>query len=129
MSLCTCPAPDHLRHYAEGRLDPLQHEVIDAHLDSCPGCLRRVEELDDKGHASFPHLMPLPAQATTEGPDFCRLVATVKNLPAGQEAPPPFSALVAALSARGYDLLAPVGAGGMGRVYKAEHRRMKRTVA
>src|SRR5260370_41623439 len=112
MNLCTRRGPDHLRHYAEGRLDQLQHEVIDAHLDSCPDCLRQVEELDEQGRASFPHLIPLPTQVTTEGPDFWRLVATVKKLPSGRDDPPPFGALASALSARGYDLLGPAGAGG-----------------
>jgi formylglycine-generating enzyme required for sulfatase activity/tRNA A-37 threonylcarbamoyl transferase component Bud32 len=139
MNRCTCPGPEQWRQYAEGRLDQAHHEALDEHLDDCPDCLKAVEALDERGATVFSLLRtPAPPEPTFEGPAFQRLVARAKGLaPAtGGEVPAPAAegdgleeALARELAARGYALLGPVGAGGMGRVYKGEHRRMKRAVA
>src|SRR4051794_22892452 len=119
MNLCTCPAAQQLRDYVEGRLDPAGHEAVEGHLDQCAECLRAVETLDERGPAPFPYLGGGPGTPPGfDSPDFRRLVARAKAL-SGPEGSAALSeaALAAALEQRGYRLLGPLGAGGMGRVY------------
>jgi formylglycine-generating enzyme required for sulfatase activity/tRNA A-37 threonylcarbamoyl transferase component Bud32 len=184
MSPCTCPAPDELRHYVEGRLALPAHEAIDEHLEECPACRQAVATLDGSASTPLPELRaPLPADPAFDSPLFRRLVACAKELdrlPPSAGAPPQTAgqlvadlagcgllsaadaslaanaeesaeALASALVERGrltayqarealagrvrglvlgpYLLLEPLGAGGMGRVFKARHTRMNRTVA
>lgn len=61
----------------------------------------------------------------TEEPTCLRIVESLQNLPPDEapEAESPFR------SVREYELLNPIGKGGMGDVYKARHRRLDRIVA
>jgi serine/threonine protein kinase/formylglycine-generating enzyme required for sulfatase activity len=128
MIAVTCPPPERLTDYVQGRLESAAHEAIDGHLDDCPACRTLVETIDRTSPASFASLgTPLPQQPLDD-PALRRLVIRVKAIVPGT---PPLDATMPILgtSLGNYELLAPLGTGGMGRVYKARHRRMNRTVA
>jgi anti-sigma factor RsiW len=43
----THPAPERLRAFGLGRLDPPETDGVAAHLAGCPGCTRALEALPD----------------------------------------------------------------------------------
>src|SRR5262245_33536869 len=40
-----CPSADQLRHLLDGGLSDKEQAELIAHLDTCPGCQQRLEEL------------------------------------------------------------------------------------
>jgi len=70
----------------------------------------------------------LVAERPKDGEAFAKLLIERKKLTAFQAAEI-LAGRAQRLSMDEYVLLAEIGAGGMGQVYKAQHRRMKRTVA
>ncbi len=120
MIAVTCPPPSRLSDYVRGRLELAPHEAIDAHLDDCADCRALVETLDRETPAPLNGLTTPAPDADLDEPTFRRLVERVKAIVPGSD-------IGSVLG--NYELLAPVGAGGMGRVYKARHRRMNRIVA
>jgi serine/threonine protein kinase len=124
MNAIDCPNRDRLTDYVSGRLDLGAHSAVEAHLDSCPDCQATADALDGVTAAAFPRLREVPPpDPTLEDPAFRRLVAEVKAFASDASTLPEGAVL------GNYELLAPLGAGGMGRVYKARHRRMNRVVA
>jgi formylglycine-generating enzyme required for sulfatase activity/tRNA A-37 threonylcarbamoyl transferase component Bud32 len=121
MTPSLCPASERLHEYVHGKLDRATHEHVEQHLDACTACQAAVETLDDLARSSSSvWRRPVPA-ATSSDPALAPLVARVKALhPAGP-------CLPATLG--NYVLLELLGTGGMGQVFKAEHRRLKRLVA
>src|SRR4051794_40085952 len=84
MTAATCPPPDQLAGYVQGRLDPSSHDAIDGHLDTCAACQQPVGELD---HDSCPALAVGAAAPAAEEPDptFRRLVECVKGFGAPRD--------------------------------------------
>jgi serine/threonine protein kinase len=130
MNVCECPSEHLLRDYLGGRLDRGTHEAIDDHLDACTACTSTADGLEHVVHASFPCLNgPAPADARPTDASFRQLVDRAKALgaglpPANGEAGPGEGTVLG-----NYVLMEPIGGGGMGRVFKARHRLMKRLVA
>src|SRR5262249_25909006 len=134
MNECLCPSQAQLEGYVCGKLDAGTHGVIDNHVDACPTCQRTVETLDGLAQTAFPFLQQAVGQKLSlDDPPLRHLAEQVKELgcqPAhsGREAVAEAGKTVPTVLGN-YELLEPIGAGGMGRVFKAYHRRMKRLVA
>jgi serine/threonine protein kinase len=123
-----CPEKAQLEGYLLGTLDPDGNAIVDEHLDSCTACLSALETLDPTMHSVTAGLRRAALlQPQTEDPAFESLVEKVKAL--GGQPPPVDPPIAAGLVLGSYAVGEPIAAGGMGQVYKAEHRLMKRLVA
>jgi formylglycine-generating enzyme required for sulfatase activity len=126
MNTSTCPAAEVLRAYLLGELDAAGDESVDFHMEDCGPCQAALDALDRDVNAVFAGLRPAPVSAGIDDPLLRRLADRAKGLGPGRHEA---SALVPGSILGNYLLLEALGAGGMGRVYRAEHRRMKRQVA
>lgn len=117
----TCPERDTLEAYLLGHVDD---DALDAHLDTCSDCQAALDRMDADAYRPFQCLRESAAAPTDwQQPTYQHLVAQAKAIPT--------LPLHADVTTRigNYLLLEPLGEGGMGRVYKAMHQRLKKTVA
>src|SRR5689334_6479368 len=104
--MSTCPTHEQLSRLALGTLPPDQIDWIASHIDRCGTCEREMDRLD------------------------AREDALLANLRSGGAASSSHAAAVTPGTALGdYVIEEAIGAGGMGQVFRASHRRMKRDVA
>jgi serine/threonine-protein kinase len=132
MNVCTCPDRGILRAYLLGDLEPASELALDEHLENCSDCQATLDVLDGDVNAAFASLRQTPAPTGPDDTVVRRLAEQVKEL--GRDGFRPGGTAETLLPDPGqvlgnYRLLELLGAGGMGRVFKAEHRRMKRQVA
>jgi eukaryotic-like serine/threonine-protein kinase len=108
------PSADQLRAFAHGRLSASAMADVESHVANCDECCRQLQNVPDDT------LVQLAREAATFG------FRQELSQPATQSPPaiPPELA-----EHPRYRVLSLVGTGGMGAVYKAEHRLMERLVA
>jgi serine/threonine protein kinase len=137
-----CPGRDDLSAFHVGNLPAADLDAIARHLHDCPRCGDTLDRLSDTADPLLTELRkPAPASALSEAERRRsaalaeRAAGQVRTAYPGPQSTAAESPAAAALpdpqpaSLGQYDLLAKVGAGGMGQVFKARHRLMNRVVA
>ncbi len=149
-----CPAPQELSDFALGKLPEDRSESVAHHLEECPPCQATLTSLDSASDTLVSELQkPFAADPVEQQAECRQAVAQIKTMVslsaagdadsqsqhtadthASDAAQPAAATSPAPKTVEGrvfgeYTVLDRLGAGGMGEVFKARHRRMNRIVA
>jgi serine/threonine protein kinase len=138
MSPNLCPRDDVLREFALGRTDLRQGNAIAEHVETCPACLGRLEELDASQDELIEQLQRLDTMATVvhrSQEPWAEAVLSYAAAPAGVQVAVDAGRDLARRLREGpvrvdrFELRAELGVGSFGYVFQAWDPRLERVVA
>jgi serine/threonine-protein kinase len=113
------PSMEQLERLLADEFPPGSREPLEAHVNGCDECLARLEKLQRPHSAGLGLLVDLLVRPPADMIDR----AGEPSVDAGVSTPAGLPSFA------GYEVLARVGGGGMGEVFKARHLRTNRIVA
>jgi len=116
------PSVERLRTFGLGQLNEAEASAIEEHVSHCEPCCRTLADVRSD---TFVDVLRSSIQATPANP----ATEAQTQAPDSPTALPPLGLPPELSDHPRYRVLALLGAGGMGAVYKAEHRLMERVVA
>lgn len=132
MNSDSCPSPETLRSFVHCSLSEREADQIGEHLEGCATCEKTVSGMESGHDTVAEHIRKVAAEPSYAHEPECRRLMNSLLLgeafaPISAPAVPP--ELQENQLLRDYQIVGKIGQGGMGTVYKAIHRRLKRTVA
>jgi formylglycine-generating enzyme required for sulfatase activity len=131
-----CPKEDILMRWNAGSLKTQEFEAVSDHLETCGNCQAYIEKLEDHSITISEQLAGItPAdldRARQSIEDDIQTAKSISSLLAElslQNAEPFVPSLQVPCELRQYDVEKLLGIGGMGEVYAARHKNLKRAVA
>ena len=123
-----CPDDTELAGFLNEALPGDRLGPVSAHVDGCPRCQGRLDRLTAETSGAVARYKGLSSAAL---PDARSREAPPEDntLVLGGRPPLPAAALIGLPRVPGFEVVAEIGRGGMGVVYKARHRRLNRLVA
>lgn len=132
MTLTDCTPRETLKRYLAGWIDVEESSRIEQHLAECTACEQTVVELEER-----PDTLLVPLRARGPNPDDAfsidsrieHAVSKARRL-MDQQPPAPLGGGTTAPKRIGvYEIIEPLGRGGMATVYLARHRSLDKLVA
>ncbi len=127
----TCPSRNDLHDFAVGKLPEEAADLLVQHLAECPVCDETIVNL---GVSSDTLVASLARKADRdphlEEPELRSVLSLIEAIGVQPSASDEAQCIEESLgSVGGYELLAKIGQGGMGTVYKALHQKLDKIVA